>query len=60
MKRIALIYGSKENKVRRKALEVLGELISPADIAETILFLASEQARMITGQVIKMSGGKGI
>ena len=33
------------------------ELIQPEDIAETILFLASEQARMLTGQVIKVSGG---
>ena len=33
------------------------ELIRPEDIAETILFLASEQARMLTGQVIKVSGG---
>ncbi len=35
----------------------MGELIQPQDIAETILFLASEQARMLTGQVIKVSGG---
>ena len=35
----------------------LGELIQPEDIAETVLFLASEQARMLTGQVIKVSGG---
>ena len=35
----------------------MGQLIQPEDIAETILFLASEQARMITGQVIKVSGG---
>ncbi|MCR4645350.1 MAG: SDR family oxidoreductase, partial [Oscillospiraceae bacterium] len=35
----------------------LGTLIQPEDIAETILFLASRQARMITGQVIKVSGG---
>ena len=35
----------------------LGKLIQPEDIAETILFLASEQARMLTGQVIKVSGG---
>lgn len=35
----------------------MGELIQPTDIAETILFLASEQARMLTGQVIKVSGG---
>ena len=36
------------------------KLIHPEDIAETILFLASEQARMITGQVIKVSGGKAL
>ena len=35
----------------------MGKLIQPEDIASTILFLASEQARMITGQVIKVSGG---
>ena len=35
----------------------LGELIQPEDIAETILFLSSKQAKMITGQVIKVSGG---
>ena len=35
----------------------MGALIQPKDIAETILFLASEQARMLTGQVIKVSGG---
>ena len=35
----------------------MGNLIAPEDIAEAILFLSSEQARMITGQVIKISGG---
>ena len=35
----------------------MGKLIQPADIAETILFLSSEQASMLTGQVIKVSGG---
>ncbi|MBR5229241.1 MAG: SDR family oxidoreductase [Firmicutes bacterium] len=38
----------------------MGQLIQPEDIAETILFLASQQARMITGQVIKVSGGKAL
>ena len=38
----------------------MGKLIQPQDIAETILFLASEQARMITGQVNKVSGGKAL
>ena len=35
----------------------MGQLIQPDDIADTILFLASERARMLTGQVIKVSGG---
>ena len=35
----------------------MGKLIQPEDIAETILFLASRQAGMLTGQVIKVSGG---
>ncbi len=38
----------------------MGKLIQPEDIAETILFLASEKAKMITGQVIKVSGGKAL
>lgn len=38
----------------------IGKLIEPEDIAETILFLSSNQARMITGQVIKVSGGKAL
>ena len=38
----------------------MGQLIQPEDIAETVLFLASQQARMITGQVIKVSGGKAL
>ena len=33
------------------------KLIQPEDIAQTILFLASRQAGMLTGQVIKVSGG---
>ena len=35
----------------------MGRLIRPEEIANAILFLASEQAGMITGQVIKVSGG---
>ena len=38
----------------------MGKLIEPQDIADTILFLASEKARMLTGQVIKVSGGHAI
>ena len=35
----------------------MGKLITPDNIADTIVFLASEQASMLTGQVIKVSGG---
>ena len=35
----------------------LGTLIQPEDIADAIVFLVSERAAMITGQVIKVSGG---
>ena len=38
----------------------MGALIQPRDIAETILFLCSAQARYLTGQVIKVSGGKAL
>ena len=38
----------------------MGRLIQPEEIAHTVLFLASKQASMITGQVIKVSGGKAI
>ena len=35
----------------------MGKLVQPEDIAQTIIFLASEKAGMLTGQVIKVSGG---
>ena len=35
----------------------MGKLIQPEDIAHTILFLSSQQACFVTGQVIKVSGG---
>ena len=35
----------------------MGELIGAEDIADTILFLASNKSKMLTGQVIKVSGG---
>jgi len=40
----------------RKAIP-LRRIGQPEDIADVIIFLASEQARWLTGQVIKVSGG---
>ena len=35
----------------------LGRLGQPADIADAVAFLASDDARWITGQVIGVNGG---
>jgi 3-oxoacyl-[acyl-carrier protein] reductase len=35
----------------------LGRVGDPADIADAVVFLASEQARWITGQVVQVAGG---
>ena len=40
-----------------KKIIPFGKLVQPRDIADTIIFLASERAAMLTGQVIKVSGG---
>ena len=41
----------------RKAIP-LGELGTPEDVAYTILFLASDEARYITGETIVVDGGQ--
>ncbi|MFG1962502.1 SDR family oxidoreductase [Nonomuraea sp. NPDC049028] len=35
----------------------LGRVGEPADIADAVVFLASHQARWITGQVLQVAGG---
>jgi len=44
----------------QKALDetMLKELALPEDIANAVLFLLSESARMITGEVIKVDSGQ--
>jgi 3-oxoacyl-[acyl-carrier protein] reductase len=38
----------------------LGRVGDPADIADAVVFLASQQARWITGQVLQVAGGHAI
>jgi 3-oxoacyl-[acyl-carrier protein] reductase len=40
-----------------RAVIPLGRVGTPADIADVTVFLASDQARWLTGQVVKVSGG---
>jgi 3-oxoacyl-[acyl-carrier protein] reductase len=38
----------------------MGRIGQPDDIADVILFLASDKARYLTGQVISVDGGLGV
>jgi 3-oxoacyl-[acyl-carrier protein] reductase len=50
-----------EEGVRREEREVpLGRWAQPGEIAESVAFLASDEAAFITGQVISPNGGKTI
>lgn len=51
---------SKESVNKLRAEIPLGRMGKPEDIADAIIFLASDQARWLTGQVIKVSGGHAI
>lgn len=37
-----------------------GELVSPEDVANLVVFLCSENARMVTGQIISVDGGRSL
>jgi NAD(P)-dependent dehydrogenase (short-subunit alcohol dehydrogenase family) len=41
-------------------VKALGRMISPAEVAESIAFLASDAAVMITGAAIPIDGGKSL
>src|SRR6266850_2120298 len=50
--------GTAENKAALKSAVPLGRLGKPDDVANAALYLASDQAAFITGQVITVDGGK--
>ena len=35
-----------------------GELCEPEDVANAVMFLSGDQARLITGQIIVVNGGR--
>ncbi|CAN5817328.1 SDR family oxidoreductase [soil metagenome] len=50
--------GTPENKAALAAGVPLGRVGKPADIAAAIVFLASEGASFVTGQIVTVDGGK--
>ena len=38
----------------------LGRLVQPEDIARAALYLASDLAKMVTGEILNVDGGRGI
>ena len=54
------MYETVPDEVKQKALEeiVLGRAGEPREVAWVVVFLASERARHITGEVIKVDGGQ--
>jgi len=50
-------YLSPEREEEEKAVIPLGRIGKPEDIANAIIFLASEQASWITGKILRVDGG---
>jgi NAD(P)-dependent dehydrogenase (short-subunit alcohol dehydrogenase family) len=57
IKQISRAYPSDEYQNRFIQEVPLGRLADPQEIADTVLFFASDQARFITGQAIYVDGG---
>ena len=51
-------YGSSEDQIQARSRAIpLGRMADPGEIADVAVFLASEYARHITGQVLHVNGG---
>ena len=49
-----------ENRAKFISNVPLGRLTEPTDVANTLLFLSSEEGKFITGVNLEVDGGRGI
>jgi NAD(P)-dependent dehydrogenase (short-subunit alcohol dehydrogenase family) len=54
------LRGNPEAQARAASLAALGRVGQPEDVADIVAFLASEDARWVTGRVIDATGGSGL
>jgi 3-oxoacyl-[acyl-carrier protein] reductase len=59
---LAKARGSSAGQVRDAIVGAvpLGKIIDPEEVAPACLFLASDDARMVTGEILRIAGGQGI
>lgn len=49
-----------ENREKFLGNVPLGRLCEPSDVANAVLFLASDDAKFITGTCLEVDGGRGV
>jgi NAD(P)-dependent dehydrogenase (short-subunit alcohol dehydrogenase family) len=55
---LSRVYGSSEVEIAEMAGAIpLGRMAQPDEIARAAVFLASENAKFVTGQTLHMNGG---
>jgi 3-oxoacyl-[acyl-carrier protein] reductase len=52
-----MLAGNPQFKEMAASMSPLGRLGQPEDVADVVVFLASEQGRWLTGQVLQAGGG---
>jgi NAD(P)-dependent dehydrogenase (short-subunit alcohol dehydrogenase family) len=54
------LRGNPEAQARAASVAALGRVGQPEDVAGVVAFLASDDARWVTGRVIDATGGSGL
>jgi NAD(P)-dependent dehydrogenase (short-subunit alcohol dehydrogenase family) len=57
IEQVDLPENPEESRKQRLASVPMGKYVLPRDIAESVLFLASDESRMVTGQTLVIDGG---